>query len=133
MATPTKKPVSPAAPKTLDSYLAPLPEGQRTALEKLRRAIRSAAPQVEEGVSYGVGAFYLKGKYLVGIGATKKHCAFYLGSTLQAHLADLAGYDLSKGTIRFQPEKPLPATLVKKLVKSRVAQHARLKEERKKR
>lgn len=109
-------------PTTLDEYLAPLPDDQRAALEKLRKAIRAAVPGVKEGVSYGVGAFYFKGRYLVGIGAMKKHCAFYLGSTLKEHLEDLQGYDLSTGTIRFQPEKPLPVALVRKLVKSRVAQ-----------
>ncbi len=122
-----KKPGVSTAPKTLDEYLAPLPEEQRAALEKLRKAIHAAAPEVEERVSYGVGAFYWKGKYLVGIGAAKKHCAFYLGSTLKAHLEDLKGYDLSTGTIRFQPGKPLPVALVRKLVKSRVAQREELR------
>ncbi|CAN5364726.1 iron chaperone [soil metagenome] len=122
-AKPKSSKTASAKPKTLEEYLAPLPVEQRAALEKLRQTIRLAAPTAEEGLSYGVGAFRLRGKYLVGFGAGKKHCAFYLGSTLRDHLEDLQGYDLSTGTIRFQPEKPLPAALVRKLVKARITQN----------
>jgi len=99
---------------------------QRKALEKLRKIIRSVAPEAEECISYQLCAFRQK-KMLVGFGATEKHCAFYLmsGATVQAHEAELKGYDLSKGTIRFQPGKPLPAALVRKLVKARIAENLR--------
>jgi uncharacterized protein YdhG (YjbR/CyaY superfamily) len=110
--------------KTFDGYLASLPDDQRAALEKLRKTIKAAAPKAEEYVTYGIPAFRLDGKMLVAIGASAKHCAFYPGSstTVAAHAKELAGYDTSKGTIRFQPEKPLPAALVRKLVKARIAE-----------
>lgn len=111
-----------AKPTTIDEYLAPLPEEQREALEKLRAVIRAAAPKAEERISYGIGAFYLDGKFLVGLGAAAAHCAFYPGSTLQAFEFDLAKYDTGKGTIRFQPAKPLPAALVRRIIKARMAQ-----------
>jgi len=115
-----------AKPATIDEYLARLNPEQRKALEKLRKIIRSVAPEAEECISYQLCAFRQK-KMLVGFGATEKHCAFYLmsGATVQAHEAELKGYDLSKGTIRFQPGKPLPAALVRKLVKARIAENLR--------
>jgi uncharacterized protein YdhG (YjbR/CyaY superfamily) len=111
-------------PKSIDEYLATVRDDQRAALEKLRRTIRSAAPGAEECISYGMAAFRHNGM-LVGFGATPKHCAFYLmsGTTVAAHADDLKGYDTSKGTIRFSPAKPLPASLVKKLVRSRLAEN----------
>jgi uncharacterized protein YdhG (YjbR/CyaY superfamily) len=109
-----------------DAYLAKLAANQRAALEKLRKAIKAAAPKAEEMVSYGLPAFRLNGRRLVCFGATKTHCALYPMSseTIAAHKKDLAGYDTSTGTIRFQPDAPLPAALVKKLVKARIAENA---------
>lgn len=117
-----------AKPKTIDDYLAKLGTDQRAALEKLRQSIRAAAPAAEECISYQLPAFRQHGM-LVGFGATKKHCAFYLmsGSTVEAHADELAEYDTSKGTIRFPADKPLPATLVKKLVKARLAENLGLR------
>lgn len=114
----------PAKPKTIDEYLAKLPVRQRIPLAKLRRTIRAVAPQAEESISYGLCAFRQNGM-LVGFGATPNHCAFYLmsASTLKSFQKELKGYDLSKGTIRFQPEKPLPVSLVRKLVKARLAEN----------
>lgn len=112
-------------PKTIDEYLAALSADKRTALEQLRRDIRAAAPHVEEGISYGLAAFRLHGKALVYLGAAKAHCAFYPGATIEAFKDDLAGYDTSKGTIRFPPDRPLPAALVRRIVKARIAQNAR--------
>lgn len=113
-----------AKPKTIDEYLAALSDGQRAALEKLRKTIRAAAPKAEECINYGMAAFRLNGKNLVGMGATTKHCAFYLmsGSTVAAHQEELADYDTSKGAIRFPASKPLPVALVRKLVKARIAE-----------
>jgi uncharacterized protein YdhG (YjbR/CyaY superfamily) len=114
-----------AKPRNIDEYLRPLSSEKRTALEKLRRDIRVAAPGAEEVISYGIPAFRLGGRLLVGFGAAAKHCAFYPGShPIEAHRKDLAAYDTSKGTIRFPPNRPLPATLVRKLVKTRIAEHA---------
>ena len=112
-----------AKPQTIDEYLAPLSNEKRAALEKLRRAIKSAAPKAEECISYGVPAFRLDGRLLVAFGAGAKHCAYYAGAhPIKAHKDELQVYDTSKGTIRFQADSPLPAALVRKLVKTRVAE-----------
>ncbi len=116
----------PAKPKTFDDCLAGLRPDQRAALEKLRKTIHAAAPGAEEYVGYGLAAFRLDGKPLVALGAAANHCAFYLmsGSMVDTHAAALKNYDTSKGTIRFPADKPLPAALVKKLVKARIAENA---------
>ena len=114
---------SPARPETIDEYLAPLTREKRAALEKLRRAIKSAAPEAEECISYGIPAFRLRGRMLVAFGSAAKHCAFYAGAyPITAHKRELKAYDTSKGTIRFQSGRPLPVSLVRKLVKTRVAE-----------
>ena len=112
-------------PKTIDEYLAAVSDDQRAVLEKLRKTIRAAAPQAEECISYRLAAFRLNGKPLVGFGASAKHCAFYPmnGSTVAAFKNELKNYDTSKGTIRFSVSKPLPAALVRKLVKARIAEN----------
>lgn len=114
----------PKKPTTIDEYLAAVTDEQRVALEKLRKTIRAAAPQAEECISYGLAAFRQNGM-LVGFGATPNHCAFYLmsGSMVDEFADELERYDTSKGTIRFQPNRPLPATLVRKLVKARLAEN----------
>src|SRR6058998_4318924 len=96
------------------------------ALEKLRKTIRAAAPKAEECISYQLAAFRQNGM-LVAFGATENHCAFYLmsSSTVEAHKSELEGYDTTKGTIRFQADKPLPAALVRKLVKARIVENGR--------
>jgi len=113
-----------AKPKTIDEYLADLSEDKRAALEKLRKTIRAAAPKAEECISYQLAAFRQNGM-LVALGATANHCAFYLmsSSTVEAHKDELKDYDTSKGTIRFQADKPLPVALVRKLVKARIAEN----------
>lgn len=115
-----------AQPTTVDEYLALVEAEQRAALEKLRQLIKSIAPEAVECISYRLPTFRLHGKHLVAFGAAKKHCAFYLMSsaTVAAHQHDLEKYDTSKGTIRFQAEKPLPVGLVRKLVKARIAENA---------
>ena len=115
-----------AKPKTFDECLAVVADDKRPALEQLRKDVRSAAPKAEECVSYGLAAFRLDGRPLVALGATRTHCAFYLmsGSTVADHESALEGYDTSKGTVRFRPDKPLPSALVRKLVKARIAENA---------
>ena len=114
-----------AKPQTIDEYLAPLSNEKRAALEKLRRAIKSAAPKADECVSYQIPGFRLAGRLLVSFGAAANHCAFYPGAfPVKTHKDELKAYDTSKGTIRFQADSPLPATLVRKLVKTRIAEHA---------
>jgi uncharacterized protein YdhG (YjbR/CyaY superfamily) len=107
----------------MDEYLASVKPSQRAALEKLRQAIRAAAPNAEECISYGIPAFRLNGRSLVFLGAWANHCAFYPGNstTLKTFRNDLKGFQTSKGTIRFSPDKPLSTKLVKKLVKARMA------------
>jgi len=112
------------APQTIDEYLAALSDDKRVALEKLRKAIHSAAPKAEECISYQIPGFRLSGRLLVSFGAAAKHCAFYPGAhPLKAHQDELKAYDASKGTIRFPADRPLPAALVRKLVKTRIAEH----------
>ena len=115
-----------ATPKTIDVYLAALSNDKRAALEKLRKTIRAAAPKAEECISYQLPAFRLDGRVLVGFGAAANHCAFYPGSatTVAAHKDELKDCDTSKGTIRFQADKPLPVALVRKLVKARIAENS---------
>ena len=111
-------------PTTIDEYLAPLGDDQRAALEKLRRAIQAAAPKAAECISYQVPTFRLNGRGIASFGAAAKHCSFYPGAfPIAAHKNALKNYDTSKGTIRFQPDKPLPAALVRKLVKARIAEN----------
>jgi uncharacterized protein YdhG (YjbR/CyaY superfamily) len=115
----------PSKPKSIDEILADLPDNQRVALEKLRKTIRAAAPKAEECISYGLPAFRQDGP-LVAFSAWAKHLAFYPMSskTLTSFKKELKEFETSKGTIRFQPDKPLPATLVRKIVKARLAQNA---------
>ena len=115
-----------STPKTVDEYLAGLSDDKKDALERLRATIRAAAPKAEEYIGYQLPAFRLDGKPLVAFGATATHCAFYpmTGTTVDAYREELEDYETSKGAIRFQPAKPLPATLVRKLVKARIAENA---------
>jgi uncharacterized protein YdhG (YjbR/CyaY superfamily) len=111
--------------QTIDEYLAPLSQEKRAALEKLRKAIKSAAPEAEECISYQIPGFRLGGRLLVSFGVAANHCAFYPGSyPLEVHKDEVKAYDTSKGTIRFPADSPLPATLVRKLVKARIAERA---------
>lgn len=120
--TPGTKPG--AKPRTVDEYLAALSPEKRRALEKLRKAIRAAAPGVEECISYGIPGFRLDGRLLVWMGAGANHCSFYPGGVVQDFPEIVEAYDTSKGTIRFPPGEPLPAALVRRLVKARIAKNA---------
>ena len=106
--------------KTFDAFLAALSPEKRRALEKLRKTIRVVVPDAEECIAYGIPAFRLKSKFLVGLGAGVNHCSFHPGSALDEFQDELKGYDTSRGTIRFPPSKPLPALLVKRLVRARI-------------
>ena len=114
-----------AKAKTIDEYLAAVKADQRAALQKLRRAIHGAAPKAQECISYGIPAFRLNGRSLVFFGAWANHCALYPGSsaTLKKFRNELTDFPISKGTIRFSADKPLPVSLVKKLVKARIAEN----------
>lgn len=112
------------SPLTIDEYLAGKSAENRTALEKVRRAVHAAAPKAEECISYGMPAFRLHGKLIAGFKGAANHCSFHpmSGSTVATLKADLAGYDTSKGTVRFSAAVGLPATLIRKLVKARIAE-----------
>jgi uncharacterized protein YdhG (YjbR/CyaY superfamily) len=111
-------------PTTIDDYLAAVPPDQRAALEGIRKTIRAAVPRAEECISYGVPALRVDGKVLVGFGAAARHCTFFpmSGTITAAHAAELSKYETSKGAIRFPAEHPLPASLVRKIVRWRLAE-----------
>lgn len=113
------------APTDVEDYFSAVPEPARTTLLKVRAVIRSAVPaEATEGISYGIPMFKHKG-VLLGLGAFKEHCSLFLGtSSLGPALdEDLKNYSISKGTIRFPLDKPMPATLVRKIVRLRVQQN----------
>lgn len=112
-------------PTTIDEYLENVPEAQRPDLEALRRLIKKVVPKAEEYISYGLAAFRLDGRPLVAFGGWANHCAFYPMSarTLAAFGAELDRFSLSKGTIRFTRDNPLPAAIVRELVKARIAEN----------
>jgi uncharacterized protein YdhG (YjbR/CyaY superfamily) len=111
-------------PKTIDEYLALTNPKQRAVLEKLRQTIHAAAPGAVEYIGYGLAGFKFNGRPLVYFGAWEHHCALYAASpAIQKKFQnELKGFEQSKGTIKFTPEKPLPMALVKKLVKARIAE-----------
>jgi uncharacterized protein YdhG (YjbR/CyaY superfamily) len=111
------------APKSVDEYVAGVPEPARSALKKMRAAIRSAAPrEATEVISYGIPAFKHKGT-LVWYAAFSNHCSLFPTASVIAEFKnELKGFTTSKGTIHFPIDKPLPPALVRKLVKARVAQ-----------
>jgi uncharacterized protein YdhG (YjbR/CyaY superfamily) len=111
------------APQDVDEYLAGVPEPARSTLNKVRAAIRTAVPPgTTETISYGMPAFKHNG-VLVWYAAFSNHCSLFpTGAVIEAFKKELKGFSTSKGTIQFSTEKPLPAALVKKMVKARVAQ-----------
>lgn len=109
----------------VEGYLARVPEPARSTLMRIRAAIRSAVPpETTEAISYGMPTFRYHGA-LVGFAAFSKHCSFFPMSVgvMEAFADDVKGFPTSKGTIRFPIDKPLPAALVKKLVKARIAEN----------
>jgi uncharacterized protein YdhG (YjbR/CyaY superfamily) len=110
-------------PRNVDEYLARVPEPARSTLNRIRAVIRSAVPPAAtETISYGMPAFRYK-EVLVWFAAFSDHCSLFpTASVIEAYKKELQGFYTSKGTIHFPTDKPLPAALIKKLVKARVAQ-----------
>jgi uncharacterized protein YdhG (YjbR/CyaY superfamily) len=123
--SPATKPKPAAAPKTIDDYLAAVPEPAHTTLQKVRAAIRAALPPTAtETISYKIPAFR-HGEIIIWFAAFAGHCSLFpTARIIEMFKNDLKPYTLSKGTIQFPTDKPLPAALIKKLVKARLAQIA---------
>jgi uncharacterized protein YdhG (YjbR/CyaY superfamily) len=111
-------------PKTIDGYIALQPQSHREMLEQIRHAIRSAAPKAEETISYMIPAYKYKG-LVVGFGATKKGCSFYVmsGTILDSYAKELKDYTGTKSAVHFELDKKLPLALIKKITKERVRQN----------
>jgi len=114
-----------AVAKNVNEYLAGLPEPARSTLKRVRAVIRSVVPaETTEVISYGIPTFKYK-RGLVAFAAFKDHCSFFpMGSSvLDAFKEELKGFRVSKGTLHFPLDRPLPAALVKKIVRARIAQN----------
>src|SRR5688572_5204899 len=114
----------PAKPTTIDQYLATVKGEKRKALDKLRKTIRTIIPKAEECISYSMPAFRLDGKVVAGFLATAKGCSYFpfSGTTLGTLAVDVQDYSQTKSALHFDPAKGLPATLVRKLIKARIAE-----------
>ena len=122
---PASKPKPTVAPKTIDAYLAAVPEPARSTLQNVRAAIRSALPpSATETIIYKIPAFRHV-EIILWFAAFAKHCSLFpTARVIEEFSVDLKPYTLSKGTIQFPTDKPLPSALIKKLVKARLAQIA---------
>lgn len=108
---------------SVDEYLKAQPAGFRAVLERLRAQIKAAAPKAEESISYGMPSYKYK-RALVYFGAFKSHCSFFPGSaSVLANKDGLKDFKIAKGTIQFTPDKPIPASIIKRIVKERVHQN----------
>lgn len=117
-----------ATPTSVEEYLAALPQASRTALENLRSTIRAAAPEATETISYQMPAFKDHGRFLVSYAAYKGHCSLFpaSGAVMESLGEELKPYFSGKGTLRFKADRPIPAALVKKIVKTRLKEIAAL-------
>ena len=108
--------------KEVDTYLSAVPEPQRSTLKELRKLIRAALPNAEECLSYNMPAFKLEGQVIAGFASARNHCSYYpfSGRTLTTLSAEVSKYVTTKGSLHFAVDKCIPATLVNKLVKTRL-------------
>ena len=110
-------------PATVDEYMAELPEKEKTVLSNLRKTIKATAPKADEVIGYGMPGYKYHGM-LVYFAAFKNHCSFFPGTAMLGKFEDeVKPYQTSKGTLQFTVDKPIPATLVKKIVKERMRQN----------
>ena len=112
-------------PKSVEEYLAGLPEAPRTALEQLRNTIKAAVPEATEAITYNMPTFKLDGRFLVSYAAFKNHCSLFPwnDAMVEEFGDELEPYLSGKGTLRFTADAPMPAALLKKIVKARVEEH----------
>ena len=111
-------------PETIDDYLATVSGEKRAALQKLRKTILSIQPAAEECISYRIPAFRVDGVVVAGFHATAKGCSYFpfSGSTLRTLAKDLSGFSMTKSALHFEVDQPLSVTLVRKLLKARIAE-----------
>jgi len=111
-------------PPTIGAYLSRVPRERRPALEELRKTIRSVAPEAEEVISYRMPAFRQSGM-LVWYAGFKDHCSFFVGSgvVLRKFGTELAPFKAGKGTLQFKPKRPIPVSLVRRIVRARIAEY----------
>ena len=111
-------------PKSIDGYLKGLPENRRQALKDLRKKILSIIPEAQECISYRMPAFRVNGMVVAGFAATTQGCSYFpfSGSTLKTLGPLVSRYEQTKSSLHFSPEVPLPLTLVRKLIKTRIAE-----------
>ncbi len=109
---------------SIDAYLGALEEPQRSALQALRRTILEIVPEAEEVISYGVPAFRVRGETVVGFAAFKHHLSYlpFSGSVLGRLVSELDGYEMTKSSLHFSVDRPLPRALVEKLIRARLAE-----------
>lgn len=112
--------------KEIDAYLVKVPDPQRSTLEALRQILHTVLPNADECITYGVPTFKVDGRSIAGFASYKNHCSYFpmSGSTLTTLKDDVAKYETTKGALRFAIDKPLPISLVKKLVKTRSQEEA---------
>jgi uncharacterized protein YdhG (YjbR/CyaY superfamily) len=116
-------------PTSVEEYLAALPKESRVALQKLRNTIKAAAPEATETISYQMPAFKDHGRFLVSYAAFKDHCSLFPASyaVMEALGEELKPYVFGKGTLRFTADRPIPAALVRRIVKKRIEENAALR------
>jgi uncharacterized protein YdhG (YjbR/CyaY superfamily) len=109
---------------SIDHYLTMVESEKRAALQKLRKQILAVVPKATECISYNMPAFRLDGKVVAGFIATKKGCSYFpfSGTTLGTLADELEGYSRTQGALHFDPAQGLPANLVRKLIKARIAE-----------
>ena len=107
--------------RSIDDYLATVPVDHRAALERVRAIVRKAYPAAEEGFYYQLPAFRLNGKAFVAFRSSKAHCSLHplSGTVIPALKSKIAGFEFSRGTIRFTPKKPIPESLVRAILRVR--------------
>ena len=110
-----------SAKLTVDEYISAVPsEEARAALRRLRQVIREEAPEAVECISYGMPGYKQNG-YLLGFAAFKSHCSLFPGGTAMEFADRLDGFKISKGTIQFTPDRPIPEPMVREIIRARLA------------